>query len=242
MITRRRLAEAMLCGLVLAALGGCGEYNPYKFRAKVTIMVDTPSGIRSGSGVYEIWANWSYPGTTRRRWGQSGEAIVVDLPNGRTLFSLLKTGAIHGDIASMVLAALDPKFRNTMVESTERLAQAGTDEPRRVAAKRMEHRPNNGNPFDEEVSNYPMLVTFKDIKDPTSVELVDPDDLAASFGPGYRLRAITAQVTDEPVTVGIGKRLGWLTDKNRKRFYSGNKPKGIPLGNYSGLFSTEISG
>jgi hypothetical protein len=52
-----------------------------------------------------------------------------------------------------------------------------------------------------------MLVTFKDIADPTSVVLVDPDDLAASFGAGYRLKAITVQVTDKPVTVGIEKRL-----------------------------------
>lgn len=62
----------------------------------------------------------------------------------------------------------------------------------------------------EMVDNYPYLVTFKDIADPTSVVRVDPDDLAASFGAGYRLKAITVQVTDEPVTVGIVKKLGWL--------------------------------
>ncbi|MCC6479158.1 MAG: hypothetical protein IT552_08115, partial [Sphingomonadaceae bacterium] len=58
-----------------------------------------------------------------------------------------------------------------------------------------------------EDSAYPMLVTFKDLADPTSVEQVDPDDLAASFGRGYRLKSITVQVTDAPVTVGIGDRL-----------------------------------
>lgn len=63
----------------------------------------------------------------------------------------------------------------------------------------------------EMVDNYPYLVTFKDIADPTSVVRVDPDDLAASFGAGYRLKAITVQVTDEPVTVGIAERLAWLS-------------------------------
>jgi hypothetical protein len=33
----------------------------------------------------------------------------------------------------------------------------------------------------------PLLVTFADINDPASVQRVDPDDLAASFGPGYAL-------------------------------------------------------
>jgi hypothetical protein len=46
-------------------------------------------------------------------------------------------------------------------------------------------------------------VTFSDISDPTSVALVDPDDLAASFGAGYALEAVTVEVTQEPVTEGV---------------------------------------
>jgi hypothetical protein len=58
---------------------------------------------------------------------------------------------------------------------------------------------------------YPLLVTFGDINDPTSVRRVDPNDLAASFGPGYRLNAITMTITDEPVTEGkVETVLGWL--------------------------------
>ena len=49
---------------------------------------------------------------------------------------------------------------------------------------------------------YPMLVTFEDITDPASVRLVDPADLAASFGPGVRLKSVVLEVTDEPVTEG----------------------------------------
>jgi hypothetical protein len=43
------------------------------------------------------------------------------------------------------------------------------------------------------------------------VRRVDPNDLAASFGPGYRLNAITMTITDEPVTEGkVETVLGWL--------------------------------
>ena len=62
----------------------------------------------------------------------------------------------------------------------------------------------------EEIGNYPYFVRFKDIKDPKSVEQVDPDNLAKSFGTGVKLKSLTVQMTDEPVTVGIEKRLGWL--------------------------------
>ncbi len=190
MITRRGFAGGVLLGVAVFGLGGCGEYNPYRFRARVTVSVETPEGVRSGSSVYSVWANHSYPGTTRRVWGERGEAVAVDLPGGRTLFSLLKTSALHGDITSMVLATLDADFSNDMVASTQKFAAASGGEAVPVA-----------------VQNYPMLVTFKDITDPTSVTRVDPDNLAASFGAGYRLKAITVQVTDEPVATGIGARL-----------------------------------
>jgi hypothetical protein len=57
-----------------------------------------------------------------------------------------------------------------------------------------------------------MLVTFRDLADPTSVQAANPADFASMFGPGYALRRITVQVTDEDVTTGIEQRLAWLQD------------------------------
>ena len=56
----------------------------------------------------------------------------------------------------------------------------------------------------------PMLVRFGDLNDPKSVERADPEHLDASFGPGVKLARATVQLTDEPVTMGIEKRLGWV--------------------------------
>lgn len=54
------------------------------------------------------------------------------------------------------------------------------------------------------------MVTFTDITDPTTVNQVDPTNLAATFGPGVSLKRITLQITDEPVTEGkIESVLGW---------------------------------
>ncbi|MCP4095679.1 MAG: hypothetical protein GY748_05500, partial [Planctomycetaceae bacterium] len=54
---------------------------------------------------------------------------------------------------------------------------------------------------------FPLLVTFTDINDPASVKKIDPDDLAASFGPGYSLKSVTLEITGEPVTQGVVEKV-----------------------------------
>lgn len=49
---------------------------------------------------------------------------------------------------------------------------------------------------------YPRFVTFRSVDDPTSAELADPDNLAATFGPGVRLKSLMLEITGEPVTSG----------------------------------------
>ena len=58
--------------------------------------------------------------------------------------------------------------------------------------------------------DFPLLVTFTDIDDPKTVRKVDPNNLAATLGPGYALKSITLEITDEPVTKGkVEEVLGW---------------------------------
>jgi len=56
----------------------------------------------------------------------------------------------------------------------------------------------------------PMLVRFRDVNDPKSVEIVDADHLDQSFGPGVKIKAVRAEITNEPVTTDLGNRLPWL--------------------------------
>ena len=71
--------------------------------------------------------------------------------------------------------------------------------------------------------HYPMLVTFDDIAKPETVKQVDPDDLAATFGPGYALKQVSLELTDEPVTEGeIEEILGWLEEHYNNRL-DGNR-------------------
>ncbi len=163
---KRALALGLIGLIGIAALYALIAYPTYEYRFRMTVEVETPEGMRTGSGVYEVGAKNRLKLTaeegTRDAWSK-GEAVAVDLPHGRTLFALLKTGAKHGEMASLSMEAFDPAFKNDIVESAERIEKReGIVSPAVVA-------PNS----------YPMLVTFRDITDPTSVALVDPAGLGA---------------------------------------------------------------
>ena len=192
-----RMTLACAGAVAVLAVTGCASLPEHSYKFKMIIEVDTPSGLRSGSSVYEVTAKnlpAILPNERVRDWSVRGEAVAVDLPNGVTMFALLKGGAEQTDLTSLSMAAFDPEFNNDIVESAERISK----------------RRGIGIPATIKRTDYPMLVRFRDIKNPASVEAVDPENLTASFGPGYRLKSLTVQVTDEAVTTGIENRLGLL--------------------------------
>ena len=60
------------------------------------------------------------------------------------------------------------------------------------------------------VEDYPRLIRFRNLTDPETVELVEPLNLDAAFGAGFRLLRITIQPTDEEEVARIEQRLPWL--------------------------------
>lgn len=159
----------------------------------MTVYFDTPQGAVVASGVVAV--NYVSPVWFQQinnfQINVSGEAIVVDMGEGRTLFALL------GGVENLMRDTLrDAGLINSPVYVDVTTAIMAQTEPLTVQPKR-----------------YPMLVTFEDVTDPKSVRLVDPADLAASFGAGYALRKITLEITREPVTKGVVEGvLGWLHD------------------------------
>lgn len=237
---RRMVAIIAAAVATMVTLAGCDMFASETLRYRLTVEVETPKGLRSGSSVIESRVKPSGPlSAVAVNYTYRGEAVAVDLPGGQTLFALLtsETGDVDAPNRYPAAAFADrlPKtFPGTYpwLEShaairklggTGELIRSGPDE--------------SGEPRNP----YPLLVRFRDLADPASVEAVDPDDLAASFGPGYRLRRITVQITDDPVTTGIEKRLGWVRTVSKKDFPPKFQPPGIPVGDFVGLFSKEIS-
>ena len=181
----KRLYALVILSL-LSVLSGCTDN--WTWRQKITVSVSTPGGIRSASSVVQASigdkkAWWTPPQASGARTGLIGEAVVLEVAPGKYLFALLKG-------MPRAYAVFFPDEAPLAIASRlESLRETRTLTP----------------------DQYPLLVTFGDIKDPASVRRVDPANLAASFGPGYRLNAITMTITDEPVTEGkVETVLGWL--------------------------------
>lgn len=205
-------------GMALYFWGPVDETPTYRYR--MTVEVETSQGLRTGSSVIEVRTDVASklsvptPGAVNMR--ANGEAVAVDLPGGKTLFALLQSED-STNWAAGVMFNLSPIASAKDTEDTflrtfgNMLALEGVITLPRYWPKRRGYD-HTGFPR----TAYPMLVTFEDLADPTSVETVDPDDLAASFGEGVRLKRITVQMTEAAVTTGIEKRLKWAdADRNR---------------------------
>jgi hypothetical protein len=217
--------------LITLTLAGCERYS---WRQKLTVTVETPAGDVSASSVSQVswrkqWIRWDGMGWY---YDLTGEAVVVEVTPGRYLFALL-TGAGTTEYMGLVAAA------SIAGRELQWIDGALFDEvrDRRDRAARVITVPED---------QYPMLVAFDDIANPTSVKLVDPADLAASFGPGVRLKSVTLEVTDEAVTEGaVEAVLEWLNEI-RPNQLDGQKYETLgakyPLANSLGVgwFSTEV--
>ena len=203
-----RTTWLLLAALLTSACGSIDDKAP-DYRYRLTVEVETPEGVKTGSSVIEV--QQSVGRTTMGGFNQRifyktrGEAVAVDLPDGRTLYALLRSG---GDVewAVRVIPFLSPDAGDDNPLDDVLLLKGKKELPRKWSAV----GPLNN------ASAYPMMVTFGDEADPTSVVQVDPDDLAATFGEGVKLKRITAELTDDPVTTGIEARLGWMNDYRKK--------------------------
>lgn len=218
MIFRRSVGGVFLVASLLA-LSGCsggesesGERSA-EVRYRMTVEVETPEGIRSGSSVWSFTLSRPTVAlTTPFDYKFKGEAVAVDLPGERTLFALVSGQEMLPERHFRELDGSEGMDRIAHLRSISNSIGATATIPCKSV-------PENASSPEQVKIEYdcPMLVTFKDIKDPTSVEPVNPSDLAKSFGEGYRLKAVTMQVTDKPVTRGIDKRLGWLDSLDKYR-------------------------
>lgn len=205
---------------------GCNPFpETWQWNQKLTVEVVTPEGVRVGSAITSVrWqeknSSGNYPGSYR------GEATVVDLGQGRFLFALLSEETRY--LALRTFA--DVLGEKAQISEVGFEAMADTKGMREVPRE-----------------NYPLLVTFHDINDPTTVTHVDPDDLAASFGPGVSLKRIALTITDEPGTGGeVEKLLSWL-GWSREQFLNaggGETPLKMPnisRGGYRTLGRTDFA-
>lgn len=204
----RRSVLGLIVGAGFVALTGCdrlknttigGDYLP-NYRYRLSVDVHTPEGLRSGSSVIEVIKSWRRGATVR------GQAVTVDLPGEQTLFVLLRSENMS-DWASKAMVPAWPDS-DDLGDEGKNIAELlrVTKAKGRIPLPRRWQLTGPDNTMD----HTPYFVRFRNIADPASVEQVDPDNLAKSFGPGIKLKGIFVEITDDPVTTGIERRLAWL--------------------------------
>lgn len=211
---RRSLFWGLASSASVLLLAGCAfaEDTAPDYRYRLTVEVETPEGLKAGSSVIEVQQTLVRAGSSPAHHAVErrvrGEAVAVDLHGGKTLFALLRSDN-DIDWASRVFIRLARQRKQAFEESLDDVLEVKGEQtlPRMwPAVSTIPER-----------SAYPMLVTFSDLTKPSSVAEVDPDDLAATFGEGVKLKRITVELTDDPVTSGIEERLGWLEEVGRAR-------------------------
>ena len=192
---------ALLAALVI---GDQIRINRPGHKYRLTVEVETPEGRKSASGVVAVHPDRGY--TRRGQTRTLGDAVFVDLGNGKNLVALLahidKT-IVLDDINYVALRAYTAAAQGKRPSFNEMSRLTGI-----VPVKD---------------ALIPVLVSFADPASPGTAQQVAPDDAAAVLGKGYRLQGISTEVVPngywpldfggalgEPVTRGIQAKLPWL--------------------------------
>ncbi|MES3150915.1 hypothetical protein [Sphingomonas faeni] len=223
---------AMLTGVMLAGLSGCGGDLP-DYRYKMTIHVVTPQGDRAYSSVRQIHSEYvssimSSSGKTIRD-ALEGEAVIMDLPSGKTVYALLSrpenpeyakyiTGPALGPYVSQAAAksTLGGSSKNSQfLDEIVSRRQAMLNLKGRYKLPEFIDTGSSSKTYKESKKMWPTFVEFADPNRPSSIYEVEPHALGIS--------SIFIEITDELPSSTITQKLPWLSDyKRSKKSLSGD--------------------
>lgn len=175
----------LLCVLSLIFLVFCDDANAKNvWRYKVTVEIETPEGIKSGSAVRQLTRG--RPDITFQESGNpakiSGEAVVVDLGKRGVVFAILS----------------DQSWKNSLVQAFGHKVKFETG----MKAEHKENIPSFVTFSDMEDPKTIQIV----YSEPTGwgakkEDLID--NFEEIFGEGVKLKRIMVEITEDPLTKGI---------------------------------------
>ena len=224
--TRRSLlATASLASML--ALAGCGVVSAEKakVRFKITATVIVDGKTYTGSAVNELVACYtpnSLSGFQMSR-RMSAEATIVDVGRRDALFVLLV------DYLDRILRAYNiaPSVGSADDMTVEKLKAARGE----VGYEETQF---------ERRRDLPLIAAFHDESDPTSVYEVDPENMAATHGPGARLVGVSIEIVDPetPLTEAVQKRLVWLVVGSSDRLVQPFRTADDPTASFGQIISS----
>jgi hypothetical protein len=192
---------------------GWGLYSPSgSWRYKVTVVVETPEGIKTGSAVRQGYSGVGIPALGVIGGGgysgmSKGEAVAVDLGKRGVLFAVTQ-------------GLDDYRIVYEAFPFHEPVSPEGVRYYRSLKNVKAVLTPKQ----------YPQFVHFKDITDPKTVEQWCEAETCASYEKifvgrktidfkniGLKIKEVAIEMTEEPVTRAVDKLLPWLQDRHAKR-------------------------
>jgi len=217
-----------LAGVLLVIVFGVSAcwnmaYPTNSFRYRLTVEVETPEGVKSGSSVIEVTerAQPRFGDAPSSQMSIKGEAVTVNLGSRGQIFVLLKNGSRQEGFVSEAGMIAYSAFPNKN-SSSGRGAEALPENLKRYRDERLVAQLTP--------EQMPLMVRFRDIRDPMSVERVDPDNMAALFGDHVRLKRSKIETTDLPISMSVHDNLKWLSGLNGRYLHGGSSGRNAPLG------------
>lgn len=211
LISRRLVLGGALLAAMSPAVAACSGGDVTTFRYRLTVEVDTPEGLRTGSSVIEVRVEQFGPNSIPAPYATTvrakGEAVAVDLPGGKTVYALLSAKDFPG-WAGWIMIEMTPPTESGRV--APRLEAMLTNKSL-IEVPEFYPQPNRRNPPPLTEAR-PLFVTFADPADSRTVEIVEPEHFGEAFGEGISLKRVTVQLTEDEVTTGILDRLPWLRE------------------------------
>jgi hypothetical protein len=178
-------------------------------RYRLTLEAEVDGQPKRGASVIEVTYAKQLNIRSELSIGYRGEAVVLDLGPRGTLFALLKEGSDTRSIPQTII------FRAFNFDGG--IWPSGSVEHLQGQLRKL------SGTRELALTSLPLLVRFRDLNDPTTVEAVDPLNISEKFGPGTRLNRATLEmvpvgiwplnligVTGTSITNSIKARLPWL--------------------------------
>jgi hypothetical protein len=207
---------AIILGVLVLLAAAWPWFHPASsWRYRLVLEIETPEGIKSGSSVRQVYVSEASKLLVGKLVNTHvrGEAVAVDLGDRGVLFALMNKGA-QVDYGIYIVFEAFPWQHG--------IGNAFRPEARAYYSALL-------GKADLSFGKLPTLVRFRDINDPKTVELVDPNDLAKSFGAGVRLKSASIEMvnkgyfplsalglTGEPVTTRIEELVPWIEDSQKE--------------------------
>ncbi|MBK9585619.1 MAG: hypothetical protein KA099_12315 [Alphaproteobacteria bacterium] len=196
--------------LVMAADKLKGD-KVYSWRYKMTVEIETPEGVKTGSAVREVTVHFTpNPSATsgyNNYLSLEGEAVIVDLDTRGKVFAILDGPLLGADYGSSIIFYV-------FSEGPPGRTIEGAKYYRELKANKL-----------LDTTHYPKFVAFDDLADPKSVvslveyktdEKYPPEiDIEQTyfekyFGAGVKLKSVKIEMTDEDISWKVEGILPWI--------------------------------